>query len=325
MQPHLDQFRALLAERNRFCILSHIRPDGDAYGSALGLALSLRAYGKEVSVYNEDGLLRNYLFLPGKDLVEKTPVAAPDADVAIIAVDTSTQERLGETFVGWNRQPDVNIDHHQSNPGFGRINLIDAESPACAQILLDLIEAAGLPCPPEAATNLYVGLMTDTGSFQYRHTTAHTFEVAAALVTRGADPTAIAQRFYQSTSVESFNLKREVLGVTKFTHGNRVAHYRLTQAMYASSGARTDEVENFLEQLQVVGTVEVAFMLEEMDGGKTRVSLRSRGTVDVNEIAGRLGGGGHRLAAGIRSSLPPDELEALLLKRIGEALASHGG
>ncbi|HEY8965406.1 MAG TPA: bifunctional oligoribonuclease/PAP phosphatase NrnA [Candidatus Methylacidiphilales bacterium] len=324
MQPNLDQFRALLAERSRFVVLSHIRPDGDAYGSSLGLALSLKAYGKEVAVYNEDGLLRNYLFLPGKELVSKTPAAAPSADTAIIAVDTSTHERLGETFVAWGRQPDVNIDHHQSNPGFGTINLIDPESPACAQILYDLIEAAGLPCPPEAATNLYAGLMTDTGSFQFRHTTAHTFEVAAGLVTRGADPTAIAQRFYQSTSVESFRLKRDVLAVTKFTHGNRVAYYRLTRDMYASTGARTDEVENFLEQLQVVGSVEVAFMLEEMEGGKTRVSLRSRGRVDVNEIAASLGGGGHRLAAGIRSSLPPDELEAVLLQRIGAALAAHG-
>ncbi len=325
MQPHLDHFRALIAERDRFCILSHIRPDGDAYGSSLGLALSLKAFGKEVSVYSEDGLLRNYLFLPGKEMVEKTPAAPPPPEVAIIAVDTSTQERLGETFVGWNRQPDVNIDHHQSNPRFGRINLVDAESPACAQILHDLIDAAGLPCPPEAATNLYVGLMTDTGSFQYRHTSAHTFEVAASLVSRGADPTAIAQRFYQSTSVESFMLKREVLAVTKFTHTNRVAHYRLTQEMYARSGARTDEVENFLEQLQVVGSVEVAFMLEEMEGGKTRVSLRSRGRVDVNQIAASFGGGGHRLAAGIRSSLPPEELEARLLEKIGQALASHGG
>jgi len=320
MKDALSQIKDLIHAHRSFVVLSHIRPDGDAYGTSLAFALVLRALGKQAVVYSQDGLSRNYLFLPGKELVERTPSFAPPAETAILTVDTSTKERLGESFLAWNRVPDLNLDHHASNPGYGKINIIDGESPASAQVLYELLEALDYPCPPEAAVNLYVGLMTDTGSFRFRQTTARTFEVAADLVTLGADPALASQHCYQSSSVERFNLQREVLGASRFTCGNRVAYYHLTQDLYAKTGAHSDEVENFLEQLQTVATVEVAFMLEDLDKGVTRASLRSRGKIDVNAIAAKFGGGGHRLAAGIRSSLPAAELERKLLAEIEAAL-----
>jgi len=320
MKDALSQLKDLVHAHRSFVILSHIRPDGDAYGTSLALALALNALGKKAVVYNQDGLTRNYLFLPGKELIERTPSLAPPADTAILAVDTSTKERLGESFLSWDRVPDLNLDHHPSNPSYGKINIIDGDSPASAQVLYELLEALDYPCPPEAAMNLYVALMTDTGSFRFRQTTARTFEVAADLVTLGADPAEAAQQCFQSSSVERFNLQREVLGVTRFAFGNRVAHYHLTPELYARTGAQSDEVENFLELLQTVTTVEVAFMLEDLDKDVTRVSLRSRGKVDVNAIAAKFGGGGHRLAAGIRSKLPAPELEQRLLSEIEAAL-----
>ena len=320
MKDALSQIKDLIHAHRSFVILSHIRPDGDAYGTSLAFALVLQAMGKSVKVYSQEGLSRNYLFLPGKELIERTPSFAPPDDTAIIAVDTSTKERLGDSFAAWNRVPDLNLDHHASNPAYGKINVIDSESPASSQVLYELIEALDYPCPPEAAVNLYVGLMTDTGSFRFRQTTARTFEVAADLVTLGADPASAAQHCFQSSSVERFNLQREVLGVSRFALGNRIAYYHLTRELYAKTGAQSDEVENFLELLQTVTTVEVAFMLEDIDAGVTRVSLRSRGKVDVNAIAGKFGGGGHRLAAGIRSKIPAPELEQKLLAEIEAAL-----
>jgi len=320
MKNQLGQIKEWIDGHQAFAVLSHIRPDGDAYGTSIALALVLRALGKEVVVYNQDGLTRNYLFLPGKELVQKTPATPPPESTGLIAVDTSTLERLGATFTAWGRPPGLNIDHHPGNPGYGTINLIDGDSPASSQVVYELIEALGLPCPPEAAFNLYIGLMTDTGSFRFRQTTARTFEVASALVTRGADPAAAAQSCFQSSSAQRFQLQSEVLASSQFVLGNRVAYYRLTSEMYQRTGAQADEVENFLELLQAVSTIEVAFMLEEIAGGGTRVSLRSRGRVDVNAIAAKFGGGGHRLAAGIRSTFPIDRLEADLLREIEAAL-----
>lgn len=322
----LKQIDSLLRDSSSFRILSHIRPDGDAYGTALALAHVLRAMGKQVEVHTQDGLIRSYSFLPGSDLVTVTPSEGAPAETIVIAVDTSTLERLGENYVAWKRQPDLNLDHHESNPCYGRVNLVDGESPASAQVLYDVIEALKLPCPAEAAQCLYVGLMTDTGSFRFRQTTAHTFEVAAKLIHLGTDPAWAAQNCYQASSIGRFELQREVLQRTKFAFGHKVAHYRLTPDLYARTGAQADEVENFLDLLQTVSTVEVAFMLEqtreEADKAqpKVRVSLRSRGAIDVNAIAGKFGGGGHRLAAGVRSILPIDDLERALLGEIDQAV-----
>ncbi len=326
MKDILRQIESLFGSHRAFRILSHIRPDGDAYGTSLALAHILRAMGKEVRVHSQDGLIRSYAFLPGSELITVTPAEPPPAGTAVLAVDTSTLERLGENFVAWKRQPDLNLDHHLSNPGYGRVNLVDGESPASAQVLFDVVEALGLPCPPEAAQCLYVGLMTDTGSFRFRQTTAHTFEVAARLIRLGTDPAWAAQNCYLASSIGRFELQREVLQATRFAFDHEVAHYRLTPDLYARTGAQADEVENFLDLLQTVSTVEVAFMLEqtreEADKAqpKVRVSLRSRGAIDVNAIAGKFGGGGHRLAAGVRSILPIDDLERALLGEIDQAI-----
>ncbi|MDE1170545.1 MAG: bifunctional oligoribonuclease/PAP phosphatase NrnA [Verrucomicrobium sp.] len=316
----LREIDAFLQAHESFCVLSHIRPDADACGTALAFALSLEAKGKRVRVFNQDSLPETLRFLPGSERVEKTPAEPVGPETGVICVDTSTLERTGETFLSWNRKPDLNLDHHASNPGYARINLVDDTSPAASQTLFEVIEKLGLPCPPEAAANLYAGIMTDTGSFRYRQTTVRTFEVAAQLVRRGADPSLAAQQCFQTVSPAAFRLLREAMNGTRFAFGDRVAYYHLTPDLYARTGAKPEEVENFLDPLRSVRTVEVAFMLEQVEGGKIRASLRSRARVDVNAIAAQFGGGGHRLAAGFRSSKPLAELEAALLQAIGNAL-----
>jgi len=309
----------LCARHERFLVISHVRPDGDAYGSTLGLALSLQAMGKDVRVVNSDGLSPLFEFLPGsKGLVEKHP--APEPDRVIIAVDCADQRRLGPVFDAWQRAPDVNIDHHISNGGYAKLNLIDAESPATAQVLYEIITALKWPLTPEVAANLYVGIMTDTGNFRYRQTTAHTFEVAAKLVAAGADPTDLAEASYQSYRAERLLLTAEVFKAIHFADNNRVAWFTLTPEMYALSGAIPDETEGLIEYLQSVKTVEVAFLLEVLSEGLTRASMRSRGKVDVQKICQEFGGGGHRLAAGLRTKLEPATLEKKLLEAIAKQL-----
>jgi phosphoesterase RecJ-like protein len=316
----LAPLHALLTERERFLVISHLRPDGDAYGSTLGLGLSLRAAGKDVVVVNADGLGALFEFLPGSSTLSAPGEKAPEADRLIIAVDCADRRRLGAGFDAWQRDPDVNIDHHVSNPGYAKLNLIDADSPATAQVLYEIITALKLPLTAEVASNLYVGLMTDTGCFRYRQTTARTFEIAAKLVEAGADPTHLAESCYHSFRAERLLLMREVLNELHFANRARVAWFYLTPETYARSGAHPDETEGLIEYLQAVRTVEVAFLLEKMADGMTRGSLRSRGTVDVQKICATFGGGGHRLAAGLRSRLEPAVLEKKLLDLIAEQL-----
>ena len=313
-------FQKLCSQHERFLVISHVRPDGDAYGSTLGLALTLQAQGKDVQVVNADGLMPSFEFLPGSPKLTATSPEAPEADRLVISVDCADQKRHGAAFDQWKRTPDVSIDHHVSNPGYAKLNLIDAESPATAQVLFDIITALKWPLTAEVAANLYVGLMTDTGNFRFRQTTARSFEIAACLVKAGADPTDLAQSCYSSFRAERLLLMKEVFNGIHFGNHDRVAWFYLTPEIYARSGAIPDETEGLIEYLQMVRTVEVAFLLETLPDGLTRGSLRSRGKVDVQKICQEFGGGGHRLAAGLRSKLPPAELEGKLQELIAKQL-----
>jgi bifunctional oligoribonuclease and PAP phosphatase NrnA len=322
MDNTLAAIRDLVATHDRFAVFSHARPDGDAYGTSLAFGYMLRAMGKQATVYNQDGLLKSYQHLPGAEDIVATPVLWPADSGVVIAVDTSTYERLGEGLVRAKVIPELNLDHHASNTLYGKINHVVGDSPASAQVLFEVAQALGWPLPAAAANCLYVGLMTDTGSFRYRGTTARTLAIASALVSAGADPSALADQCFRRNSLGRFFLMREVLNQTRFYAENRIAVYHVTPAMFASSGAAPEEGENFLDLLQTINTVEVAFMVQALDTGGTRVSLRSRARVDVSAIAAKFGGGGHKLAAGIRSSLAVEQLEAELLSEIETALSA---
>ena len=187
-----------------------MRPDGDALGSQLALALSLKQLGKDVRVWNEDGMLEKYSFVPSAELVTKPPATPEDVDVAI-ALDTAIQNRLGTSLAAirsakiW-----INIDHHPSNPGYGDLVHIDADSPATGQIIFELIKDQKLPFTPAIAENLYVAISTDTGSFQYPNTTARTFEIAAELVRAGVDVGRINQQVYENYPRRRVELLREL-------------------------------------------------------------------------------------------------------------------
>jgi phosphoesterase RecJ-like protein len=315
-----QRLQNLVETHERFLVISHLRPDGDAYGSTLALGLALRGLGKDVITMNCDGLAPLFRFLPGSESLVATPEKAPEAGRVLVAVDCADSKRLGAAFEAWNRTPDVNIDHHVSNPGYGALNVIEPALPATAQLLFEIIDALGWPLTADIASNLYVGLMTDTGSFRYRQTTARSFAVATRLVEAGADPVALAQACYQSYRPARLLLLREVLNSLHFAADGRIGWFYITPETYARSGSSPDETEGLLEYLQAVEAIEAAFVLEEIPGGLTRASMRSRGTVDVNRICAEFGGGGHRLAAGLRTKLAIAELEPRLLDLIARQL-----
>ncbi|MDX6765790.1 MAG: DHH family phosphoesterase [Candidatus Methylacidiphilales bacterium] len=288
-----------LLEAPEIWIFSHQRPDGDALGSALGLGWTLSGLGKSVRIFNQDPVPDLYTFLPGRERVESPAGCSPGPTTLLVALDTSTRERLGKGFLAWNRQADLNLDHHESNTLFGRLNVIDPTEPSTASLVLRLIEEAGWPLPPEAATNLFVGLSTDTGSFCYRGTTAATFHAAARLVERGADPAELARECYQSTSPERFALRRLALQRIRLEHQGRLAVLDLEPSMFAESGAKASDTEGLVEEALTVRGVQLAVLFEERPGDALKVSLRSKGQHNVSTLAQAFGGGGHPGAAGI--------------------------
>ena len=183
-----------LSSANAPALFTHLRPDGDAFGSLLGLAHAMKDRGQSPALYVEGGMIPMYNFLPGSELVRDIPDQLPANTDAFVVLDTSTRERVGKKTLGWEKPVDVVIDHHVSNPGFGFLNLIVPEIPATAGVLFRLFELGGWKVSPATATCLYAGLSTDTGSFRYRGTDAQTLRIAASLVELGADPSEIAKQ-----------------------------------------------------------------------------------------------------------------------------------
>jgi bifunctional oligoribonuclease and PAP phosphatase NrnA len=308
-------------EHQRFAILSHVRPDGDALGSQLALALSLKQLGKNVRVWNEDGMLEKYSFLAHAQLLTEPPSSAEDVDVAI-ALDTAIQNRLGTAFQAirtakiW-----INIDHHPSNPGYGDLVYVDPAAPATGQILFELIKSERLPFDGAIAENLYVAISTDTGSFQYPHTSARTFEIAAELVRAGVDVGRINQQVYENYPRRRVELLRELLRTMRFEGGGRVASFSLSLKTAAELGVLPEDNEGLIDHLRAIRGVIVAVFFEELPDGKVRVSMRSKSEkTDVCAICQKFGGGGHTLAAGARVRGSLAEVEQKILEAICNAV-----
>jgi phosphoesterase RecJ-like protein len=320
-QSSLPEIGAVLRAHQRFAILSHVRPDGDALGSQLGLALSLSKLGKTVMVRNEDGLLEKYSFLPGGEFLQ-TPLGEPqDFDVAI-ALDTATQTRLGTaTELVRSAKIWINIDHHPSNPGFGDLVYIDSTAPATGQILFELIQSQGLPMDAAIAENLFVAISTDTGSFQYPNTTARTFEIGAELVRAGVDVGRVSQLLYESYPRRRTELLRELLGTMRFEANGQIACFSLSLKIAADLGVKPEDNEGLIDHLRAIQGVIVAIFFEELAEGKVRVSMRSKNErVDVSAICQKFGGGGHKLAAGARVRGTLAEVEQKILKAICDVI-----
>ncbi len=310
-----DQIGQVLREHQRFAVFSHVRPDGDALGSQLALGLSLKKLGKDVRIWNDEGMLEKYNFLPEADLLTKPPAEPEDVDV-VVALDTAIQNRLGTT-VGAIKSAKIwiNIDHHPSNPGYGDLNYIDPRAPATGQILFELIKDQNLPIDRAIAENLYVAISTDTGSFQYPNTTARTFEIAAELVEAGVDVGRISQLTYENYPRRRVELLRELLGTMRFNAANRIASFSLTLASAKKLAVLPEDNEGLIDHLRAIQGVIVAIFFEELADGKVRVSMRSKSDkVNVCAICEKFGGGGHVLAAGARVKGTLAEVEKKILE-----------
>ena len=324
MSEKFEQIGQALRENQRFAVLSHVRPDGDALGSQLALGLSLKQLGKDVRIWNEDGMLEKYSFLPSANLLTKPPADPEDVDVAI-ALDTAIQNRLGTALPAVrSAKVWINIDHHPSNPGYGDLVQIDPKAPATGEILFELIKSEKLPIDAAIAENLYVAISTDTGSFQYPNTTARTLEIAAELIRAGVDVGRVSLLTYENYPRRRVELLRDLLGTMRFDANDRVASFSLSLATAKKLGILPEDNEGLIDHLRAIRGVIVAVFFEELPDGKVRVSMRSKNEkVNVCAICEKFGGGGHVLAAGARVRGTLAEVEKKVLEEVRDIVGRN--
>lgn len=320
----LAQVVAELRGARDLCIAGHVRPDGDCIGSQLGLALALRAAGKDVTVWNEDAVPRKLAFLDPDGLVGK-PRPGRVFDV-VIALDCAAADRLGRVEgCITERRLLLNVDHHASNTHYGDLNWVVPDVPSTGELVHQILRAGGWAVTPAVADCLFTAISTDTGSFQYPSTTPGTLRAAADLVESGADLGRICQLVYQSHPLSRFRLVRHVYRHAKLTHGDRIGYFWLRKADYARAGADREETEGLIDHVRAIETVVVACVFEEADEGVVRISLRSKsGAVDVAKIAQQFGGGGHPAASGAKVQGTPLAVQRRVMAALRRAVDAAG-
>ncbi len=290
------QIADFILNRDRFAVTAHARPDGDAIGSELALALALRALGKTVDIGNADPIPRIYRFLPGAESIRIVDEIDHRCD-AVIILECSDYERTG--LNGLERHFTINIDHHPATTDFADLNWVDPTSAAVGLMIMRLLKDLQAPITPEVATNLYVAALTDTGSFQHNISNADIFRDMAELTALGADPTAIAQRIYRTQSVPRLRLLEAALRTLELDLDGRIAWIRVCREDLEATGALAEDSEGFVNYPISLKGVQAAAFFREDSPDCHRVSLRSKGRCDVGSLARRMGGGGHRNAAGM--------------------------
>lgn len=292
----MDELERVLQEieqRRSFLVTSHARPDGDAIGSTLALAQVLRKMGKSAEVVLRDSVPVIYKPLPMAESIVHTSEVNGHYDAAIILeCDSLQRTRLR----GLEKHFLINIDHHASSKPFAHVNWIDPTAVATAELIYRLAQAAQVKMTPEIATCLYTALLTDTGSFCYAGTNACTFELAKFLVEHGADPGRIAQSVYFSSPTSKMLLLGAALSRLQ-RHGS-VAWMAVTRHDMERCGALDEDCEGLVNYALGIAGVEVAIFCRELANERIRVSIRSKGAINVGEIAEKFGGGGHECAGG---------------------------
>jgi bifunctional oligoribonuclease and PAP phosphatase NrnA len=315
-----DGICRVLREKSRFLIACHENPEGDAIGSELALALALRRMGKTATVLNADPVPGNLVFLPGADTI----VYQEDGsgyEVAIV-VDCGSPERTGRVHAELAKCPIlVNIDHHRTNDARGDLRLIDPDAAATGILIYRLLRAVGGDIDRDIALNIYVAVLTDTGSFRYSNASPESFAVAGEMVAKGVDPQEVAERVYETQSLERLRLLGRVLDSLEIAGGGQIAAITTRSRDMRDFNATKDHLEGFINHPRSIVGVEVAVAFREEGPEEIRVSFRSKGRVDVATVAGRFGGGGHRNAAGCIVPGPLPEAKRRVFRALEEALA----
>lgn len=316
----LQRIEDLVVRKKVFLITAHEKLDGDALGSELAFWHLLKGMGKEATIYNQDPTPANYRFLPGSDRIVHTLPDPKEFEVAVI-LDCGDLERVGAEAGRIAAIPSlINIDHHVSNGGFCEAALLDSQASSTGELVFRLAVHMGEPITPAMAAALYTAVLTDTGGFRYGNTSRQALAAAAALVEAGARPQWISENVYESNPPEKLRLLAEVLPTLSLEAGGRVASLTVLQRMFAAAGALPEHTEGFVDIPRTIRGVDVSVLFSELPDGRFKVSMRSKGQVDVEQVARAFGGGGHLNAAACRLEGELPEVRRRIIEGIGAVL-----
>ena len=315
-----------LRSHDRFLLVTHENPDGDALGSLLAMKLALDSLGKdsEMYLYGDAPLPREYAFMPLEGLLREPPEDA--AERVLVALDCANEQRMGPDTTLLGQAPlSIDIDHHHDNSRFGDLNLVVGDASSTGEVLRDVFAELGVELTPEIAEALYIGVVTDTGRFQYSNTTPKTLRLAAELVEAGADVHRVFQSIYESVELAKLKLLARALERAQVYEGGRLVVSYLLRSDFTELTVAEAYSEGIIDYLRAVEGAEMAALIREpprRDGPARRVSLRaSNDELDVSAIARKSDGGGHRQAAGFSSDESVDEITDFIHREFVNATA----
>ena len=310
-----------IRKRKTFLISTHVNPDPDALGSELSMAIFLRAMGKTVHIINEEPAPQRLAFLPQARQVKGYAKGNNIVCDAAIILDCGELDRIGkvrrlvspETFV-------INIDHHVTNDFFGDINLVEPRASSTAEVLYMLFKEAGRALTRDLAFNLYVGLMTDTGSFRFENTTARTHVICAALMRFGFSVTDIYRKVYASIPYKDLKEFTKLISRFDVLYGGRVVCIELSRKILSRFSGQFDLRDTIFQFLRAMHGVDVFVIFTEVGPKRTRINLRSSSKFDVAKLASEFQGGGHKRASGCAIDKGMKKARQVFLRRIGKFL-----
>ncbi len=303
--------------RRRFVVTSHARPDGDAIGSSMAMAYALRHLGKEVRVVSSDPPPPPLAPFPGVADIEVT-TRVDDAGDAVIVMECGTLARTG--VEGLERGYVVNIDHHVGNSMYGAVNWFDLSAAACGEMVFDLVAALGVPLSHEIATHVYVAILTDTGSFHYSHITPRTFEICRLCMEAGVSPPAVARAVYDSNNLGRLKLYGALLNRMQLDASGRIATLSVGDDLLRETGGTYEDTEGMINLPLTVKDILAVVFFKENGAGNWRVSLRSKGDIDINAVAKEFAGGGHKNASGCSAQGSFEALKPVFEQKVTAAI-----
>lgn len=314
----LAAIRAEVERGQRFLVTSHARPDGDAIGSAVAMGLALRHLGKAVRIVSRDDVPAAFREFPGVELIEVTDRVEDECD-ALFVMECGDLTRPG--IAGLERHRAVNIDHHLGNTAYGAVNWFDETAAACGEMVVDVVDAIGVPLTRDIATHVYLAILTDTGSFHHSTITARTFDICRRVVEAGVDPAEVAQRVYHAFTLGRLRLMGTLLHDMRLECDGRLAVLSFDDDLLERLGASYDDSDSLINlPLSARQVRAVALFKTDHGTGEVRVSLRSKDGVDVRAVAQRYGGGGHRNAAGFTAPPGGPAARDQILRDVAEAI-----
>lgn len=300
----------LLQER-KFFIATHRNPEGDALGSSLALSMALESMGKDTVVYDRDPVPEFYKFLPGNERFTDSFASLRNDKLPLVLLDCNEPERAGLDSAPITRA--AVIDHHETLKGFGDVKWVEPGAAATGMMVYRLVKELGVNITRDMATNLYTAIVIDTGTFRHNNTTPDALRIGAELAELGANPAAVSEALYESWSRGRFRLLTDVLNTVEIV--GELAISMATKEMFLRTGTTGADTENFPNFPRMMRDIRVSAFFREVEDG-WKVSLRSKGGINVAEVASRFQGGGHRNAAGYTARADLKKAKEELIKAL---------